>query len=127
MTEEINVRIELESPPTFEDSQWLEAKRSELQRELGIPCNLETADHPDDNTMDGGMTTAIAIAGLSLAVFDRILMLVKHYKESPNTITITEENGIIWTKTYHTDGEREEILSILRQKKLKNAALTVSN
>lgn len=121
-----NVRIAFENPPKFKDSQWLEGRRSELQREYGIPCELEFADNPDDISM-GEPVTAIAIAGLSLAIFDRILQLLKYHRESQNKITVTEENGISWTRTYGTDEEREEILDIIRQKNVKNIDFTVCN
>ena len=126
MTENTGIRIELANNPRFEDSQCLEDMRSDLQKELEIDVERES-DKPDGDKLNGGLTTAIAIASLSLSIFNAVLATIEFYKRPIGKIIVTEENGVSWERDYYNDEDREKFLDDIRSKRLMSIILTVDN
>lgn len=124
---EINVRIKLANEQTLVGSQWLRGLRSELQRELEVPCSLETIDSPE-HTMDGGMMAAIAIASLSLNALYVLLEIIRFRREQSGrgSVTITGD-GISATKSNLTDDEVVEVIRRIQESKSKQITITVEN
>jgi coenzyme F420-reducing hydrogenase beta subunit len=78
--------------------------------------------------MDGGVATAIAIAGLTLSLINTALVMVKFYIDQLQYSSITiEGDGYTVEKSNLTPDELNKIIKDIEKKKLKNIVVKVSS
>lgn len=131
MMEAIDVRVQLSGQPTYEGGQWLQRLRLDLQRELEVPCKVDTVVTPE-NSMDGGITVAIAIAGLSLNLITTLLAVLKYHKDlkQRTKVTITTKtvqgDEIVVESANLNDEEAERLVEAAKLKAARELIVTVS-
>lgn len=122
MSGKIDIRIEFEEiegvtdEREFERGQWLDGLQAELRRELEIDCDSEKIPSPD-NTQDGGLTTAIAVAGLTLALVNTLLTVIKFHNERQKRFSISVRfgNKHSFTKTNLTEKEIKQFMKDMQR------------
>lgn len=123
----IAIRFEVDGEKTYDSSQWLQRLGNHLQRELEVECELETSAVPK-NTMDGGITAAVAIAGLVLSLLNTALAIVEFYRKQHQYASITiEGDGYTIEKKNLTPEEIEKIVSDIEEKRLKELVVKISS
>ena len=120
----LDIQIEA-SESNIETGIWLDELDNQIQEELELKTIKEKEGAPA-NTMDGGVTIGIAIAGLILSSLSTLLSVLDfQMKKSKNTtITIVGEN---YTRTISnlSQDEASQLLKEIEDKNLRNIQINV--
>lgn len=134
MDKGIDIHIELANVENMSDEerfnhgQWLDDLKNQLRAELEINWESKRIDSPLD-TQDGGITIAIAIAGLSLSIVNTVLAIVKynHEKKQRGSITITLGENFKITKSNLSDREIEHIIQEIQGGNVERMMLSIED
>ena len=120
----LDIQIEA-SESNIETGIWLDELDNQIQEELELKTIKEKEGAPA-NTMDGGVTIGIAIAGLILSSLSTLLSVLDfQMKKSKNTtITIVGEN---YTRTISnlSQDEASQLLKEIEDKNHRNIQINV--